>query len=144
MCHLSDQTFGRSASESRVRIQRNHVADVDRRDGEAAANGYKGSIGRATKPSIQLVQLAPFAFPPDPLALPLAPEAPAMQQEEARTPAEIAPDERDSVSYLIAVARGRKKPAGLSSLENNMIVTEILTAARESAKTGKSIAIPAN
>jgi len=64
------------------------------------------------------------------------------QQEEARTPAEIAPDERDSVSYLIAVARGRRKPAGLSSLENNMIVTEILTAARESARTGKSIAIP--
>jgi hypothetical protein len=53
------------------------------------------------------------------------------------------PDERDSVSYLIAVARGRRKPAGLSSLENNMIVTEILTAARESAQTGKSVAISA-
>jgi predicted dehydrogenase len=66
------------------------------------------------------------------------------QQEESRTPAEIAPDERDSVSYLIAVARGRKKPAGLSSLENNMIVTEILTAARESAHSGKSVALPKN
>jgi predicted dehydrogenase len=63
------------------------------------------------------------------------------QQEEARTPAVIAPDERDSVSYLIAVTRGRRKPAGLSSLENNMIVTEILTAARESAKSGKSVPI---
>ena len=66
------------------------------------------------------------------------------QQEESRTPAEIAPDERDSVSYLIAVARGRKKPAGLSSLENNMIVTEILTAARESARTGKAVTLPKN
>jgi predicted dehydrogenase len=63
------------------------------------------------------------------------------QQEESRTPAEITPDERDSVSYLIAVARGRRKPSGLSSLENNMIVTEILTAARESAHSGKSVAL---
>ena len=64
------------------------------------------------------------------------------QQEESRTPAEITPDERDSISYLIAVARGRRKPTGLSSLENNMIVTEILTAARESAHSGKSVALP--
>ena len=37
--------------------------------------------------------------------------------------------------------RGRPralKPAGLSSLENNLVVTEILDAARESARTGKS------
>ncbi len=65
------------------------------------------------------------------------------QKEESRTPPEIGPDDRDSVSYLIAVARGRRKPSGLSSLENNMIVTEILTAARESARTGKSIALAA-
>ena len=65
------------------------------------------------------------------------------QQEESRTPPEIAPDERDSVSYLIAVVRGRRKPSGLSSLENNMIVTEILVAARESARTGKAVALSA-
>jgi predicted dehydrogenase len=63
------------------------------------------------------------------------------QPEESRTPPEISPDDRDSVSYLIAIVRGRRKPSGLSSLENNMIVTEILTAARESARTGKSVAI---
>ncbi len=63
------------------------------------------------------------------------------QREELRTPPEIGPDDRDSVSYLIAVARGRRKPSGLSSLENNMIVTEILTAARESANTGKSVTL---
>ena len=34
------------------------------------------------------------------------------RQEESRTPPEIAPDERDSVSYLIAVVRGRRKPCG--------------------------------
>ncbi|HVO98615.1 MAG TPA: Gfo/Idh/MocA family oxidoreductase [Bryobacteraceae bacterium] len=66
------------------------------------------------------------------------------QKEESRTPPEISPDDRDSVSYLIAVVRGRRKPSGLSSLENNMIVTEILTAARESAKTGKAVVFGKN
>jgi predicted dehydrogenase len=65
------------------------------------------------------------------------------QQEESRAVPLLPPDERDSVSYLIAVARGRRKPAGLSSLENNMIVTEILTAARESARSGKAVEIRA-
>jgi predicted dehydrogenase len=60
-------------------------------------------------------------------------------KEEVRTPGPRPPDEKDSVSYLTAVVRGRIKPSGLSSLENNMIVTEILTAARESARTGRTI-----
>jgi len=59
--------------------------------------------------------------------------------EHAGTLAPLPADEHDSISYLIAVTRGRLKPAGLSSLENNMIVTEILTAARESARTGRTI-----
>ncbi len=60
-------------------------------------------------------------------------------KEETRTPEMLPADERDSISYLTAVVRGRLKPSGLSSLENNMVVTEILTAARESAKTGRTI-----
>ncbi len=60
-------------------------------------------------------------------------------QEEARTLDPLPPDERDSLSYLTAVVRGKLKPEGLSSLENNMIVTEILVAARESAKSGHTI-----
>jgi predicted dehydrogenase len=65
--------------------------------------------------------------------------APGARDEETRTLGELPADERDSISYLAAVARGRIKPAGLSSLENNMIVTEILSAARESVRTGKTI-----
>jgi len=61
--------------------------------------------------------------------------------EEQRTPGDLAADEADSISYLIAVARGRKKQGGLSSLENNMIATEILEAARESARTGRTITL---
>ncbi len=61
--------------------------------------------------------------------------------EETRKPAELPPAERDSISYLTAVARGTLKPTGLSSLENNVIVIEILDAARESVRTGKTVTL---
>ena len=66
---------------------------------------------------------------------------PGQKEEESRTPGTLRPDERDSISYLTAVARGKLKPSGLSSLENNLIVTEILEAARESVRTGKTITL---
>jgi predicted dehydrogenase len=64
---------------------------------------------------------------------------PGQRAEEIRQPAELPPGERDSISYLTGVARGKFKPAGLNSLENNVIVIQILDAARESARTGKTI-----
>jgi len=51
------------------------------------------------------------------------------------------PDERDAIAYLTAVVRGRVTPSGLSGLANNLIVVEILDAARESAKTGKRVVL---
>jgi predicted dehydrogenase len=62
-------------------------------------------------------------------------------QEHAITPAPLPAADRDSVSYLVSIVRGGRKPSGLSSLANNMIVTEILEAARESARTGKRITL---
>jgi predicted dehydrogenase len=47
--------------------------------------------------------------------------------------------QKDSISHLIAVVRGTVKPNALSSLENNMIATEILDAARESARGRKRV-----
>jgi predicted dehydrogenase len=47
--------------------------------------------------------------------------------------------ESDSVNYLRAVILDGMPPQGLSSLETNMIVTEILDAARQSATTGKTV-----
>lgn len=47
---------------------------------------------------------------------------------------------RDSLSYLAAVLNGEITPKGdLSALDTNVIVMQILDAARESAKTGKMI-----
>jgi predicted dehydrogenase len=53
-------------------------------------------------------------------------------------PALVSPN-ADSLSYLAAVVRREIRPSGLSSIEVNMVVTEILDAARESARTGKRI-----
>ena len=47
----------------------------------------------------------------------------------------------DSVSYLRAVLLGGLKPEGQSSLETNVIVTQILDAARQSAATGKTVSL---
>ncbi len=47
----------------------------------------------------------------------------------------------DSVSYLRAVLLGGLKTEGQSSLETNVIVTEILDAARRSAATGKTVSL---
>jgi predicted dehydrogenase len=66
---------------------------------------------------------------------------PGAKAEEVRTPGPLPPAERDSVSYLTGVARGRFKPAGLNSLENNVIVVEILEAAKESVRTGKTVSL---
>jgi predicted dehydrogenase len=63
------------------------------------------------------------------------------EPEHAVTPEPRAPDERDSISHLLAVVRGTRKPNALSSLENNLIATEILEAARESARTHSRVAL---
>jgi predicted dehydrogenase len=59
----------------------------------------------------------------------------ANEQEHAVTPDPRPADEHDSISHLIAVVKNGRKPNDLSSLANNMIVTEILDAARQSART---------
>ncbi|MDP9159711.1 MAG: Gfo/Idh/MocA family oxidoreductase, partial [Acidobacteriota bacterium] len=48
----------------------------------------------------------------------------------------------DSLHYLVAAMSGRFKPQGdLTSLDTNMVVMQILDAARESARTGKNITL---
>lgn len=57
-------------------------------------------------------------------------------------PAPLTGAQADPLSYLGAVVRGEIKPSGPSSLEVNLVVTEILDAARESARTGKVVKLP--
>jgi predicted dehydrogenase len=65
-------------------------------------------------------------------------------EEEKVTAPPIPPPDDDSITYLRAVVLGGLKPQGLSSLETNMVVTEILDAARQSAASGKTISLPLN
>ena len=61
------------------------------------------------------------------------------KREEKITLPALTNEYKDEVSYLVAVVRGQTKPSGLSSLANNMIVTDILSAARQSVKTGTTV-----
>jgi len=63
----------------------------------------------------------------------------AGKKEVEETPPTLSGPEADPISYLVAITRGEIKPSGLSSLEVNLIATEILDAARESARTGRRI-----
>jgi predicted dehydrogenase len=60
------------------------------------------------------------------------------QTEKMEAPA-LKPPENDELSYLRAALVGDVKPGGPGSLEVNLVVAEVLDAARESAKSGRTI-----
>jgi len=60
------------------------------------------------------------------------------EEQEIAAPPIAAPYD-DSISELRAVIRDGAKPDGLSSLETNVTVTEILDAARRSAAEGRTL-----
>jgi predicted dehydrogenase len=60
--------------------------------------------------------------------------------ERLTTAAPLSPPQDNSLSYLAAVLRGQIDPkADLTALDTNVVVMQILDAARESARTGKTI-----
>ena len=61
-------------------------------------------------------------------------------QERTETAPSLPARERDSLSYLAAVLRGQIVPKGdLSALDTNVVVMQILDAARQSARTGETV-----
>ncbi len=67
------------------------------------------------------------------------------EESELNLPARPASDPNgDDISHFAAVVRGDIQPSGPSSLEVNLVTTEILDAARKSAQSGKTIALPQN
>jgi scyllo-inositol 2-dehydrogenase (NADP+) len=65
-------------------------------------------------------------------------------QEEQVTAKPLPSPYDDSLSYLEAVVSGQVQSAGPSSLETNLVVTEILDAARRSAASGKTVRLSAS
>jgi predicted dehydrogenase len=59
------------------------------------------------------------------------------KQDVALTAGPLTHGDQDVIQYLTDVVRSGRKPDGLTGLANNLIVTEILAAARESARTGR-------
>lgn len=56
------------------------------------------------------------------------------------TPPPLLAPQDDSLHYLVAVLRGQLIPKGdLTALDTNIIVMQILSAARESVRTGRTI-----
>jgi predicted dehydrogenase len=66
----------------------------------------------------------------------------ADEHEEQITAKAVPAPYDNSLSYVRAVILNEAKPDVLSSLETNITVVEILDAARQSAKTGKTIHLP--
>ncbi|MCC6536137.1 MAG: Gfo/Idh/MocA family oxidoreductase [Bryobacterales bacterium] len=66
----------------------------------------------------------------------------AMKVDEQLTAPALSSPHGDVVHYLTAVVRGRLQPAGLSAIDNNLVVTEILDAARRSARIGRLVRLP--
>lgn len=64
---------------------------------------------------------------------------PGEKEDQLIAAGKVPPPYTDSLSYLRAVILDGVKPEGLGSLPTNVIVTEILDAARQSAATGKSV-----
>lgn len=66
------------------------------------------------------------------------------KEESSITAPPLAADRPDSLGYLAAVLRGQIKPDGdESALDTNIVVMQILSAARESAETGQTIKLTA-
>ncbi len=73
---------------------------------------------------------------PDKLRLRLPHEG----EEQAITATPLEGAQQNSLSYLAAVLNGKLQPKGdLTALDTNVIVMQILDAARESARTGKTV-----
>ncbi len=65
---------------------------------------------------------------------------PHESEERTTTAPALKEDESSSLAYLVAVLRGKISAQGdLSALDTNVIVMQILDAARESARSGKSV-----
>ncbi len=97
-----------------------------RKDSEFyGATGYLITVGASHYRQGTAAESADFFVPPPPTAAP-----------------PIATPNDNSMAYLAAVVNGQLTPKGdLTALDTNMIVMQILDAARESAKTGKTVTL---
>jgi glucose-fructose oxidoreductase len=65
------------------------------------------------------------------------------KEPQVQTPPPLQPPNDDSIHYFTGVIRGEiRDENGLSSLKTNLVVTEILDAARQAANEGRTVTLP--
>jgi len=63
-------------------------------------------------------------------------------EEHVTTASALSAPNNNSLTYLAAVVRGQLEPRGdLTALDTNIVVMQILDAARESARTGRTVTL---
>ena len=80
--HRPDQAVGGALGKPGIGIQGDDVADALGHRGRPSADRNERGVGGAAKQPVQLVELPAFPLPADPLAFPLVPETPTVQQKE--------------------------------------------------------------
>jgi predicted dehydrogenase len=94
-----------------------------------------------SRKDLQIYGTSGYVLVPDKETLRIR-EGNGAESERKLSNSDLAGSLPDQLSYLVAVVRGEIQPSGLSGLRDNLIVTEILDAARKSARTGKRVDLP--
>ena len=84
MGHLADQSGDRVPGQTRIAVQRDHVAHVGRHPRGVAVDGDIGGIVGTPQQTIELGQLAALALPAHPAAFAGVVDPAAVKQQEAR------------------------------------------------------------
>ena len=84
--HLANEPSDGLPREACVAVERDDITNAGRRDERPPSGRDECRIARAAQQPVQLVEVAAFAFPSNPLFLPIVPHPPAMEQEETVTP----------------------------------------------------------
>ena len=83
MGHLSDQTPHRVTRKSGISIKRDDVPHVVRNIQHRSVCCHEGGILRTAQQSVQFVELATLALPPNPTLLAFIPDPAAVQQQKS-------------------------------------------------------------
>ena len=83
MGHLPDQTPHRVARKSGISIKRDDVTHIVRNIRHRSVRCHEGGILRTAQQSVQFVELATLALPPNPALLAFIPDPASVQQQKA-------------------------------------------------------------
>jgi len=131
--HLKPEVYPKVEDEATIIVNYPHAQGIIRASwdlpfDERSVKIY-GNTGYVIAPRMDLLRIRLADTEESDLNLPARPEANPLT---------------DDISHFAGVVRGDVKPNGLSSLQMNLVTTEILDAAQASIQTKKQIELPRN